>query len=104
MTERLQEILNRKPSKWGNLTVKEFERDIKLLQERVQELEQKNDKLKQEVDFWRVEDREMMRLSHENKRYREAIIEALHGLKTLPSVAPRLYLISILDKALEREG
>lgn len=42
MTERLQEILNRKPSKWGNLTVKEFERDIKLLQERVQELESEN--------------------------------------------------------------
>ena len=41
--------------------------------------------------------------SRQNKRYREAIIEALHGLKTLPSVAPRLYLISILDKALEGE-
>ena len=39
--------------------------------------------------------------AEQNKRYREAIIEALHGLKTLPSVAPRLYLISILDKALE---
>lgn len=73
MTERLQEILNRKPSKWGNLTVKEFERDIKLLQECVEELEQKNDRLKQEADFWRVEDREMMRLSHENKRYREVL-------------------------------
>jgi|SRR5690625_4611306 len=43
------------------------------------------------------------RLEQQNKRYREAIIEALHGLKTLPSVAPRLYLISILDKALEGE-
>ncbi|AZV43635.1 hypothetical protein BAOM_3026 [Peribacillus asahii] len=31
--ERLNEIMNRKPSKWGNLTIKEFERDIKLLQE-----------------------------------------------------------------------
>src|SRR5690625_235950 len=41
--------------------------------ERMQELEQKNDRLKQEADFWRVEDREMMRLSHENKRYREAL-------------------------------
>ena len=39
--------------------------------------------------------------AEQNKRYREAIIKALHGLKTLPSVAPRLYLISILDKALE---
>lgn len=43
------------------------------LSERVKELEQKNDRLKQEADFWRVEDREMMRLSHENKRYREAL-------------------------------
>lgn len=49
MTERLQEILNRKPSKWGNLTVKEFERDIKLIQERVEELERENKKLHLEI-------------------------------------------------------
>src|SRR5690625_1235662 len=45
--------------------------------------------------------KEVELIMEQNKRYREAIIEALHGLKTLPSVAPRLYLISILDKALE---
>lgn len=70
MTERLQEILNRKPSKWGNLTVKEFERDIKLLQERVQELEELTHKqgkviIKQsdELDIF----------DQQNKRYREAL-------------------------------
>jgi hypothetical protein len=31
--ERLQELLNRRPNRWGNLTIKEFERDIRLLQE-----------------------------------------------------------------------
>ena len=98
MTERLREILNRKPSKWGNLTVKEFERDIKLLQERVQELEQKNDRLKQEADFWRVEDREMMRLSHENKRYREALEEISQKRMAYADMAG---VLRIARKALE---
>ena len=31
--QRLNEIINRKPNKWGNLTIKEFERDITILQE-----------------------------------------------------------------------
>lgn len=101
MTERLQEILNRKPSKWGNLTVKEFEREIKLLQERVEELEKENRLLRFIAEENKIAYEQRAK---QNKRYREAIIEALHGLKTLPSVAPRLYLISILDKALEREG
>ena len=61
------------------------------LAERVQELEEDSRDATFAIDM----------LESENKRYREAIIEALHGLKTLPSVAPRLYLISILDKALE---
>lgn len=68
--------------------------------ERVQELEETNKK-----NYWIAADFkfENLQLEQQNKRYREAIIEALHGLKTLPSVAPRLYLISILDKALECE-
>ena len=43
--ERLEELINRKPNRWGNLTIYEFERDIKILQEqaeRVHELEQQN--------------------------------------------------------------
>lgn len=31
--DKIKEILNRKPSRWKNLTIKEFERDIELLQE-----------------------------------------------------------------------
>jgi hypothetical protein len=31
--DRLKELINRKPSRWSNLTIKEFERDIKILQE-----------------------------------------------------------------------
>ena len=64
--------------------------------ERVQELE--NEYQVRQIEYL---EEHIDRLEKENKRYREAIIEALHGLKTLPSVAPRLYLISILDKALE---
>jgi|SRR5690625_1897285 len=70
MTERLQEILNRKPSKWGNLTVKEFERDIKLLQERVEELEEFNRILSSDKSMF-IE--ELVREQHQNKRYREAL-------------------------------
>ena len=64
--------------------------------ERVQELE--NEYQVRQIEYL---EEHIDRLEQQNKRYREAIIEALHGLKTLPSVAPRLYLISILDKALE---
>ena len=35
MEKRLQEIVNRRPNKWGNVTIKEFERDIQLLQDAV---------------------------------------------------------------------
>lgn len=37
MEKRLQELVNRKPSKWGNVTVKEFNRDIQMLQNAVKE-------------------------------------------------------------------
>jgi len=66
--------------------------------ERVQELEKKNDRLKQEADFWRVEDREMMRLSHENKRYREALEEIAQKRMTYADMAGAL---QIANKALE---
>ncbi|MGD7046988.1 hypothetical protein FZC83_01990 [Rossellomorea marisflavi] len=32
---RLRELTNRKPSRWGNLTIKEFESDIHYLQDKV---------------------------------------------------------------------
>lgn len=35
---RLHEIINRRPNRWGNLTIKEFERDIVLLQENCKHL------------------------------------------------------------------
>src|SRR5690625_1751113 len=70
MTERLQEILNRKPSKWGNLTVKEFERDIKLLQERVQELEELNRILSSDKSMF-IE--ELVREQQQNQCYKQAL-------------------------------
>ncbi|NRD81161.1 hypothetical protein HPT25_28115 [Bacillus sp. BRMEA1] len=36
--ERLKELINRKPSRWGNLTIKVFERDLKILQEACNDL------------------------------------------------------------------
>ena len=47
-TERLTELIKRQPSRWGNLTKKEFERDVELLQEqaeRAQALEQQYNNL-----------------------------------------------------------
>src|SRR5690606_14610370 len=73
MTERLQEILNRKPQKWGNLTVKEFERDIKLLQERVQELEELTHKQGKVII---KQNDELDIFDQQNQRYREAIEES----------------------------
>lgn len=79
MTERLQEILNRKPSKWGNLTVKEFERDIKLLQERVQELEEFNRILSSDKSMF-IE--ELVREQQQNQRYLEVIEKVRSYMET----------------------
>lgn len=35
MNERVKELLNRKPNKWGNVDIKTFEQDIQLLQETI---------------------------------------------------------------------
>lgn len=100
--ERLEEIpYNVGYSLNDNENVLIKEDDYKWLYEqaeRVQELEKKNDRLKQEADFWRVEDREMMRLSHENKRYREALEEIAQKRMTYADMAGAL---QIANKALE---
>lgn len=31
MNKRIQELINRKPTKWGNVSIKTFEQDIKLI-------------------------------------------------------------------------
>src|SRR5690625_143858 len=95
MTERLQEILNRKPSKWGNLTVKEFERDIKLLQERVQELEELNRILSSDKSMF-IE--ELVREQQQNKRYREALEEISQKRMAYADMAG---VLRIARKALE---
>ena len=113
MTERLQEILNRKPSKWGNLTVKEFERDIKLLQERVQELEEvllelvkQNEELRKSIAFYSSEsynahlERLLDRSEQQNKRYREALEEISQKRMAYADMAG---VLRIARKALERD-
>lgn len=37
MTNKLQELLNRKPGKWGNVSWRAFEQDIELLQTTITE-------------------------------------------------------------------
>lgn len=46
----LQELINRKPKRWSNITIKEFERDISILQNAVLEL-QENIKKKDQKYF-----------------------------------------------------
>ena len=43
MNERVKELLNRKPNKWGNVDIKTFEQDIKLLQETIVSQQEKID-------------------------------------------------------------
>lgn len=43
MEKKLQEIVKRRPNRWGNLTVKEFERDIQLLQDAAKVRNQENE-------------------------------------------------------------
>lgn len=44
--KHLQELINRKPNKWGNITIKEFERDINILQNTILELQEELEKQK----------------------------------------------------------
>ena len=106
MTERLQEILNRKPSKWGNLTVKEFEGDIKLLQERVEELERKHEYALDDLEIFKRNYKEK-RL--ESRRYKQALGRVLDFYPGVPNAEyiPTEMLFEIKNiarKALEREG
>lgn len=41
----IQELINRKPGKWGNVSIKEFNRDIKHLQEECKYLMEESDYL-----------------------------------------------------------
>lgn len=54
--KRLQELLNREPKKWGNVSIKEFERDITLLQNEVlilrERLTEQEDKTKSYINKW----------------------------------------------------
>ena len=103
MTERLEDIKH----EYGFLGVIHRSEHIEWLIEQaelVEELEQKNDRLKQEADFWRVEDREMMRLSHENKRYRE-VINNINEKASLFGVNEQVYeAIKEAIKALEGDS
>ena len=80
--ERLEELINRKPNRWGNLTIYEFERDIKILQEqaeRVHELEQ------------------------QNKNYRKAIKGCIERMNE-GGAGTRSFVYEKLSEALEGEG
>jgi|SRR5690625_4947971 len=57
MDERLQELLKRKPSKWGNVSVKTFEQDIKLITSWVKEQQKLTNK--HAYENARVEDKIM---------------------------------------------
>src|SRR5690625_4352526 len=108
MTEQLQGILKRKPSKWGNLTVKEFEGDIKLLQERVEELERENKKVKGGnfglSKIINSKRKEINRL----KQALEFASSELEYAHVTGDIAQKDKLIkdsiNIIEKALEREG
>lgn len=52
MEKRVQELLRRKPGKWGNLTVKAFEQDMKLLQDTLREEMKKTESYEQIMEFY----------------------------------------------------
>lgn len=65
--ERLEELINRKPSRWGNLTIKEFERDIKILQKQAEEKQAMQREYSEDIDFKR---KQVLDLQEEGKRQR----------------------------------
>jgi hypothetical protein len=62
--DRLKELINRRPSRWSNLTIKEFERDIAILQESCKHLV--------------VRDEYVSSLQEENERYKKALFALLN--------------------------
>jgi hypothetical protein len=90
--DRLTELINRRPSRWSNLTIKEFERDITILQESckhlvirdeyVTSLQEENEKLQKSKDWYdnklyQAIDRNQC-LSEENERYKKALFALLN--------------------------
>lgn len=47
MEQKIQELLNRKPRKWGNVSIKTFEQDMRLLQSTVKAYQESFKELEQ---------------------------------------------------------
>lgn len=54
--KHLEELLNRKPNKWGNVSVKEFQRDILIMQNTIltlqDKLDEQNLKTQEYINKW----------------------------------------------------
>ena len=50
--KQLIDLLNRRPNRWGNLSIKEFERDILLLNNTVLELQQQIEEEKEKTKLY----------------------------------------------------
>ena len=79
--ERLEELINRKPNRWGNLTIYGFEKDIKILQEQTKGIQE---------------------LVHQNKRYQKAIKECVERMNA-GGAGTRSFVYKKLIEALEGE-
>jgi hypothetical protein len=51
MNNRLPELLNRKTKGWMNITYKEFDRDIKILQDVIREQQKQIEKLEKDKEW-----------------------------------------------------
>lgn len=83
---QIQELLNRKPSRWGNLSIKTFEQDIKLLQNEVKLLQ---DKL--EYTTW---------LYEEEKEWGNDLVEIIARCRELVNKEENKALIKEIDRVL----
>lgn len=50
MKNRIPELLNRKTKGWMNITYKEFDRDIKIIQDTVKEQQKQIEKLENDIE------------------------------------------------------
>lgn len=55
MNKRVQELINRKPSRWGNVSIKAFQQDIRLLTTTVQKQQTVIDGIKNTCNNYRNE-------------------------------------------------
>lgn len=91
----IDELINRKPNRWGNLSIKEFERDIKVLQETCQSLKRYQENT--------AKSRLQNIIDNQEKQIEELISIALWSIRRIPTKEWKRLALADLEKVIGHE-